>query len=189
LDGDTRQQLGALSSNLLLWRKSYATIHATMAKSTRQPHGEAEFQSAVWHVVYEYGNLISAGELLQKPLTPPINTHVQDAFLISVRKLADFFTVLPKEYDVVASDYTNSPQIYNLPTWNQWSKAIDRQLAHITWKRDQGWNGSANKPLMEELRAAWKLFLKNLDPKYKAEFEQNIAKRKGDKEYANLDLS
>lgn len=157
---------------------------------------EADLLNSVWDVVYEYGNLISSGELLQTPLPPPINTHVQDAFLLSCRKMADFFLWKPTtrypepdKHDIVASDFTASPQAYTLPIWDSWATAIDKQLAHITWKRDKGWDGSKNKPFMEELRAAWKLFLANLDPKFQTRFGEELAKRKRDEPYSRLDLN
>ena len=155
---------------------------------------EAELLKSVEYVVYEYANLVSATAARQ--VDPPINTHLQDAFLLSCRKMADFFlweptprSPEPQKYDIVASDFTVSPLAYSLPLWTRvWGTAMDRQLAHLTWKRDQGWNGSANKPLMEELQTAWKLFLSKLQPKYQARFREEINKKRHCSGFEKLDL-
>lgn len=154
----------------------------------REKFTDADLLDAVRHVVYEYANLVSAGRLLETPLAPPINTHVQDAFLLSVRKMADFFIREPKQHDVAAFDFTTSRVVYSLPTWSQWEVAVDKQLAHVTWKRDQSWDGSANKPLLQELETAWKLFLSKLDPKFQARFRDEINKKKQCRGFEKLDL-
>jgi hypothetical protein len=110
--------------------------------------------------------------------------------------MADFFLIgdptgkhgEPTRHDIVASDFTVSPQAYTLPVWKGWATAIDKQLAHITRKRDRGWDGSANKPLMEELQTAWKLFLSKLQPKYQARFRKEINEKKQCSGFEHLDL-
>jgi len=155
-------------------------------KSKRENVTEADLLDAVRHVVYEYSNLVSAQ--MPRVVEPPINTHLQDAFLLSCRKMADFFTGTPQKHDLNANDYTEKSQMYRLPTWEKWAEAIDKQLAHITWKRDKSWDGSANKPFMAELRAAWKLFLSKLDSKYRDRFRDEISKKKQGPGFERLDL-
>lgn len=60
-------------------------------RGARMRPSEAELLYSVRHVVYEYANLVSSGELLALQHAYPINTHLQDAFLLSCRKMADFF--------------------------------------------------------------------------------------------------
>ncbi len=155
---------------------------------------------AISHIVYEYANLIASGEMLQaafKPaLVPPANTLVQQAFLLSCRKMADFFLqVAPKQDDVNACHYLN-PE-FDLPTWREWKEAVNKQLAHITYyrtSRAKAWTGRANQPLLEEFRAAWRQFLARLEEPYKSEFDQQITKRQSpnvhgrESEYRRFDL-
>jgi hypothetical protein len=109
--------------------------------------------------------------------------------------MADFFLWRPtmkqgepQQHDIVACDFTVSPQAYPLPVWERWATAIDKQLAHITWKRDQGWDGSENKPLMKELQTAWKLFLSKLKPEFQARFREKINEKKQCPGFEHLDL-
>jgi hypothetical protein len=156
----------------------------------RQMPSKAELLDSARHVVYEYANLISCGELLTVQHAYPINTHLQDAFLLSCRKIAEFFiTGVPTKHNIAASDFTVSRQAYRLPVWrNVWGNAIQRQLAHIAWKRDQGWDGSANKPLMDELEAAWQLFLGKLKPEFQDRFREEINKKRQCSGFEHLDL-
>jgi hypothetical protein len=78
--------------------------------------------------------------------------------------------------------------VYSLPVWTEWEIAVDKQLAHITWKRDKHWNGATNTPLMRELEVAWKQFLAALDPKYQARFREEINKKKHCSGFEKLDL-
>ncbi|MGA2902270.1 MAG: hypothetical protein ABSD98_00440 [Candidatus Korobacteraceae bacterium] len=153
---------------------------------------EAERLEAVWHVVYEYANLISSGELLREQFRLPINTHLQDAFLLNCRKMADFFAQNRKKDDVIAEDFTASRVDFDLSFWETWSEAMDKQLAHITYTRvrnPKGWDGSANEPLLKEFRSACTKFLDSLAEPFKSRFEQEIRtrQRSGDG-FENLDL-
>jgi hypothetical protein len=165
-------------------------------RGARIQPSEAELLDSIRHAVYEYANLISSGELLAVQHAYSINTHLQDAFLLSCRKMADFFLWKPtqrypepQKYDIVASDFTVSPLAYSLPVWRKkWATAMDRQLAHITWKRDQGWDATDNKPLLEEQQAAWEKFLANLMPKFQACFRERIKEKKECLGFEHLDL-
>jgi hypothetical protein len=173
---------------------AYQNVQRKKRRMRIQP-SEGELLDSVRHVVYEYANLISSGELLAVQHAYPINTHLQDAFLLSCRKMADFFLwkptryPQPQKYDIVASDFTVSPLGYSLPVWKKkWATAMDRQLAHITWKRDLGWDATDNKALMEEQRAAWKKFLANLKPNFQVRFREQINEKKRCLGFENLDL-
>jgi hypothetical protein len=155
------------------------------------PPKPKELTQAAHHVVYEYANLISAGTLLTKHLDPPCNTHVQDAFLLSCRKIAKFLLSQKKKPDdVIARDY--SPGVTSkLPVWNQWKGAMDQQLAHITYTRVRAarrWDGSPNAPLLDEFRTAWRHFLSLLREPHKTTFQKEIEERLTCKGFGDLDL-
>jgi hypothetical protein len=157
-------------------------------KAKRIQPSESELLKSVEHVVYEYANLVSA---VGRDVPAPINTHLQDAFLLSYRKMADFFlTPISKvtKHDIVAEDFTVSLQPYALPEWTSWATAMNKQLAHITWKRDRSWDGSKLGPFRLELEAAWKLFLANLKPTYQDRFREEIDKKKRCPGFEKLDL-
>lgn len=152
-----------------------------------------ELERAIHHVVYEYANLISSGTLLSKPLRPASNTHIQDAFLLGCRKLADFFLNGGKPEDVKARHYLPKRGVpkFRLTEWKRWHDAMDKQLAHITYRRvhaPQSWDGSRNQTLLEEFRRAWKLFLSKLEEPYKTEFERTIKDREKSEGFGDLDL-
>jgi hypothetical protein len=55
-------------------------------------------------------------------------------FIAAIWKLTKRYSE-PQKYDIVAFDFTVSPLVYSLPVWEKkWATAMDRQLAHITWK-------------------------------------------------------
>ena len=148
---------------------------------------------AIPHIVYEYANLISSGTLLNQSLEPPCNTHVQDAFLLSCRKLADFFSNRSKPHDVMARHYFPPKRVpkFRLREWTAWKLVMDKQLAHITYGRvDQPvpWDDSKNHVLLSEFRQAWRRFLSELEQPYKTEFDAEIDKRRTSAGYGDLDL-
>jgi hypothetical protein len=152
---------------------------------------QSERLEAVWHVVYEYANLVSSGDLLRVQHGFPINTYIQDAFLLNCRKVADFFVQERHKDDVIAEDFTNGKVDYALPSWNAWCAAMDKQLAHLTYTRVNGaigWDGSANWPLLSEFQNAWRQFLAALISPYDEKFREQLRRRQGDAEYKRLDL-
>jgi hypothetical protein len=154
-------------------------------------------QKAIRDVVYEYANLVSAGELLKIQHEPPtINTHIQDAFLLSCRKMADFFSKEPagrfKDTDLTAKSY-GVPlfEPLDLPVWAMWEDAIDFQLAHVSLKRrteGKTWDGTAVNPMLEEFRRAWRKFLGGLEWHVHAMFEAEISERLRGRGFECLDL-
>ena len=136
---------------------------------------------AVHHVVHDYANLVSAGTLTQdKTVKPPVNTHVQHAFLLGCRKLADFFRKSSNGTDIVAADFLRKKEQYPLPVWNKWGIPMNKQLAHLTYGRvtkPKAWDGRENERLIEEFRQVWKLFRSKLEEPYGSEFEKQINKR------------
>jgi hypothetical protein len=153
-------------------------------------------QQAINQVVYEYANLVSAGELLKVDHAPPINTHMQDAFLMSARKIADFFTRQPYPTDLATTDYGIPFKARaDLKVWDEWHRAINVQLAHLSMDRvtaPKSFDGAiVNGPLLDELRAEWKRFLSDLlriSPDVHALFEAAIVERLTGDGFQNLDL-
>ena len=142
---------------------------------------------AMHHVVHDYANLVSAGTLTQAGpaaragFRPPVNSHIQHAFLLNCRKMADFFQKVPRGDDIRAEHFLKQKETFLLPEWDKWGRAMDKQLAHLTYARvtaPKSWTGSpANRLLLEEFQAAWKIFLSKLDYPYKQKFDEEITKR------------
>jgi hypothetical protein len=96
-------------------------------------YSKAKHESeAIRHVVYEYAMLITAGELLKGYLDPPINSHIQDAFLLSCRKVADFLLRQGGPRDITVTcfgmDFLDRK---DFPTWNKWADVLNFQLAQL----------------------------------------------------------
>ncbi|MGI8785169.1 MAG: hypothetical protein ACR2L2_16145 [Acidobacteriota bacterium] len=152
--------------------------------------------AAVEHIVHDYANLISSGEMLRPHfdpiLIPPANTHVQHAFLLNCRKLGDFFQAHGKKpNDMFAKHFPDADVAeFDLSVCKKWRVHIDKQLAHLTYDRlnsKKSWDGSANQPLLEELRKAWRLFRSTLKEPYKLQFKRQLeGRRKG--EFERFDL-
>lgn len=155
---------------------------------------------AAHHVVHDYANLVSSGTLTQPEpaqladIRPPVNTHIQHAFLLNCRKLADFFKNSPKwPDDITAKDFTGSADEFILKEWELWGQPMDKQLAHLTYARVTAsvpWDGyNANRLLLNEFQVAWKLFLGKLQEPFSEIFENEISrKEQPESEFRDLDL-
>ena len=163
------------------------------SKSAQEIHDPNKLKRSIHHIVYEYANLISSGTLLTTPLAPPCNTHVQDAFLLGCRKLADFFLSRQQLDDVTARHFFGPKATLKLqlPEWRRWQRVINKQLAHITYTRvarPQTWDGTRNPVLLAEFRRAWKQFFERLEEAHRAEFEREIAAKLKSPGFGHLDL-
>jgi hypothetical protein len=84
--------------------------------------------AAIHHVVHDYANLVSSGALTQAGpaakagVRPPVNTHIQHAFLLNCRKLADFLQRPPKGDDIAVENFLGKKESFSLPVWNRWGK-------------------------------------------------------------------
>jgi hypothetical protein len=144
---------------------------------------------AIKHVVYEYGNLLSAGHCSISG-DAPWRTHCDDAFLLGCRKLDDFLmkTTRSKQRsqrgvqeldDVLAVDYLSpkSPRNWDLPLWAaEWRVPMNKQLAHIAYFRDKEWDHRIWVPKLEqEFRKAWSDFRSSIiDDDYNREFDKRL---------------
>ena len=154
----------------------------------------------VLHVVHDYANFVSAADTIPTNPAPPLNTHVQHIYLVNCRKMFDFFRKPSDGVDIVAADFfpfKGKPR-FRFPMWNQWGKAMDKQIVHLTYSRvtePKLWDGySENALFLAEFRAAWKLFRSKLDEPYESEFVKQVFLRKQPhgngqpSEFRNLDL-
>lgn len=148
---------------------------------------EQELQlAAILHVVHDYANLISAGTEISKCPPPPLNTHVQHAFLLNCRKLFEFFTkptpTNPKYDDIRAEHFLSKKLDFELPTWNLWGAPMDKQMAHLTYSRVTNpvpWYGyKENGMFLDEFRTAWRKLRNELPEPYKTEFVNQVFLRK-----------
>lgn len=144
-----------------------------------------EVTGAIHHVIYEYANLVSSGLHVLSAPGCPIDTHVQDAFLLNCRKLSDFFSTRATDKpDVKAGHFCGAkgaPAV-TLAEWTNWKDAIDKQLAHLSYTRVTGakpWYGydGTNARLLQEFRAAFRLFLAHIDKDYRDALEQELQER------------
>lgn len=145
------------------------------------PQSEKTRLSAVVHVVYDYVNLVSAGELVQTALPPRVNSHVQHAFLMSCRVIGDFFEGRGKPDDMKASDFLRKRCKFSLPTWKSWRDHMNRQHLHLTYSRvrnQRQWvGGPVNQQFLQEMRACWQQFLSKLEEPFFSEFEAQISQK------------
>src|SRR4051794_36687465 len=101
------------------------------------------------HVVYEYGNLLEAAHYSLCG-SAPWRTSCDDAFLLGSRKLDDFLMRDERsklrgeeQDDILALDYLPQGHLrsWSLPVWStRWRLAMNKQLAHIAYCRDEEWN-------------------------------------------------
>ena len=159
---------------------------------------QREKLEAIQHVVYEYANLVSAGCMLfsgKDPtgvlLQPPVNTHVQDSFLLSCRKMADFFHKGEYKDDVKASHYIDL-FTRTLPKTEKLTKHLNKNLAHVSYSRIKEklvWDGKENAPLLEEHQKAWREFLLKLKGTgFHSKFEEEISRRNTRDGFEELNL-
>jgi hypothetical protein len=150
------------------------------------------------HVCYEYANLISAAHWSIHGQAP-WRTNVDDAFLLSYRKLRDFLLKDKRSKrdgrelpDILASDYLRPhfTRTWTLPTWeSEWQAEMDKQLAHITFEREKEWNHLKwVRRLEREMRTAWSEFLASVDPQHKPEFTAQLTLCKGKPGFSALRL-
>jgi hypothetical protein len=152
-----------------------------------QPPHTDEIKSASKDVAWEYVALLGAALEMAKGPGPPINHLVQEAFLVHVRNLAEFFregvsafkkTQAPPERsrdNIYAVDFCfllgwqAEPFAYD----RELIKAINKSLSHMTYSRDPA---STSHALFEGclhlhgtvklMRQTWGDFLKSVKPEF-----------------------
>ncbi len=80
--------------------------------------------------------------------------------------------------DILARDYIAGKPNWDVPIWkDEWQKAMDKQLAHISYIRNKSWDHRPWVPkLKKEFRTVWRKFRAALHPKYKKAFTAEIAR-------------
>jgi hypothetical protein len=155
---------------------------------------------AIHHVVHDYVNLISAGTEIQRSPRPPLNSHVQYSFILQYRKFADFFSSRRRRYrhkkgdiDILAKDFVSGKMHYQLPEWKKWEDHMNAHIFHLNYLRTRNsrpWTGYEENPkMLDEFRAAWRLFFDNLPEPYREEFKKQVAlKLASDSDFRDLNL-
>jgi hypothetical protein len=121
----------------------------------------------IQHIVHDWGKLV---EIFTTPerRPSPLNHAVERAFLVECRKFANFFQNKrgpmkdPLQQDAIAKDFVGKRFRPELHVWKKWEDHINRQLMHLSYGRvdnTDSWDGSANKPIFEELCVVWDEFL------------------------------
>jgi hypothetical protein len=159
-------------------------------------HNEAKVLKAVHHVVHDYTNLVSAGTLIYQSPRPPLNSHVQYSFIVQCRKFAHFFknkVARGGADDILAEHFVGKKVIFKFKEWSAWDDHMDKHIFHLSYgrvKNTRPWTGhTENREMLDEFRAAWRLFLSKLPAKLKAEFDKEIANKLGpESEFRDLDL-
>jgi hypothetical protein len=134
------------------------------------------------------------GHHLGRGFDPPVNTHIGHTFLVTCRKMYEFFTkpsTKAAHDDIRAAHFLTRDVAFNLANWASWHRAMNKQLMHITFtrvKKPKEWKGhDENKLFLDEFMKAWKELLGNLEEPYKSRFESEITE-KLKLEFGGLDL-
>lgn len=156
---------------------------------------------SVVHVVHDYANLLSSGKMadsgycndVKLRYNTPLNHHVGEAFLMNCRKMEEFLSARrnPRHTnDLRASDFLDSIEAFEIPTWTPWRDAMNDQLLHVSRKRDMPWNGhKVNKQLLQEFIDAWGRFRGKVKTEYKDKFDEQIAAKKAVRGYEAIGLT
>lgn len=150
------------------------------ASGLRAAEWEKRRLAAVRHVVHDYANFVSSAEMAitgrhrDKGFDPPINIHINHAFLLNCRKMTDFFGLCVQSDDVIAAHYVSGFNVA-LPTCNLWRGRVNKQLAHVTDRANaKEVTSRAQIDMYSELVQAWKDFLRDLPEPFAASFEKEI---------------
>lgn len=145
---------------------------------------------AIKDVVHDYANFVAAGHYSFYG-DAPWRGACDDSFLLGCRKIGDFLIDKKrptnhegtKELDsILAKDYLDPNRItWKLPVWSrEWRNTMNRQLAHLAYKRDKEWDHTKWIPiLIPEFRMAWNAFQTAItDREYCRVFGEHIESKK-----------
>ena len=157
---------------------------------------DKQIKSAPEHIAWAYAALLAAAMQMAEGHSAPINHQVQEAFLVHVRNLSEFFfrgvdefkkdpSALPKRADdnVYAVDLCSSVKWSEAPFHRDQKllRAINKTLSHITYSRDLSPGNSSKIDLAFDgslhahgtvrlLRKTWIGFMESL----RHEFRQDL---------------
>lgn len=149
----------------------------------------------VHHVVHDYANFVSSAEMvisgqhLKKGFDPPVNSHLFHAFLLDSRKIADFFRRCANADEIIAGHYVPG-FVASLPHCNAWRVPVNKQLAHLTYARDDAAKEITPRAIREtydRLKQVWKDFQGKLREPFRSRFRQEITDKLAT-EFRGLDL-
>jgi hypothetical protein len=140
--------------------------------------------------------MVISGQHLHQRFDPPVNSHVFHAFLLNLRKVADFLgrsshgkRLVNGKDDIVADHYVPG-FVAPLPHCDAWRDPVNKQLAHLTYTRDHGAKEitkQASQEMCDELTHAWKDFQDKLQEPFRSKFHQEITDKLAT-EFRELDL-
>ena len=110
-------------------------------------------ERATEHVAWEYVATLAAAREMARGHDSPINHEIQEAFLVHVRNLAEFFCKRVREFQLLPNqlvprteqrDNIYAVDFCSAVTWDpapleadtKLRRAIDKTLSHLTYSRD-----------------------------------------------------
>jgi hypothetical protein len=144
---------------------------------------EQKLLAAARHIVHDYANLVSAGELVCGSLPTPLTHHthhVEYSFLVHCRIFSNFFrNSQAKRDDVLVNHFIGDGAKFTFPEWQKWEDHMNKHLFHMSYERignSRQWKGhKENRPILEYFVRAWKTFLDKLPRRIQEEFERQIS--------------
>lgn len=141
---------------------------------------EYDLKDAIPHIVHDYAYLLASGTDTQRSHPHPFNHYAERTFLLHYRTMIEFFA---GKQDVRAEHFTRGAFNPSLDTWNGWEPHIQSHLMHLTAGRTKKrhrrtWDGTKNRPMLEEFQAAWAKFLAELKDDLRPIFEHEIDKQR-----------
>jgi len=162
-------------------------------------------QSAPEHVAWEFVALLAAAHQMAMPHRPPRNHQAQEAFLVHLRNLAEFFhsgvaqfkanlgVLVSRRHDnIFAVDLCESVKWDETPFHKRTRlrRAIDKTLFHITYSRnlrsgvseiDIAFDGRLHlHGTIRMIRHAWDGFIDSLRPDCRAELDRWVGQHSRD---------
>jgi hypothetical protein len=137
------------------------------------------------HIVHDYANLISSGKLITDKKSnaallklAPVNSHVCHAFYMNCRKMYEFFQYKENKKYLRAKKFVRPNISFEFMNWtNDIQEHMNVHLLHVGGRRTVGkvaWAGTHNALYLDDFEKAWETFLKNLKPKHKVIFLDEI---------------
>jgi len=157
----------------------------------REPPPPDEIRKATKDVAWEYAAMLAAAVEMTKGSwegwCSPINHLVQEAFLVHVRNLAEFFGQPRNKGYIYAVDF------YAVDFCDGWNpkkfpqgkliRAINTTLAHMQYSRDRASRSHVHFEGYEHLdgtvklmRKTWTDFMKCVEPEYRLDIEEWLVK-------------
>ncbi len=147
------------------------------------------------HIVHDYATLVLTGTKVHAGVPEPLNGPVEQSFHVQCRNLGNFFKSTRSNCvhdEMLAHHFIGKRVRFNLSAWTAWDRHMNTHLFHLSYdrlKNTRRWTGyGENQAFLEEFRAAWRLFLSQLPPDLRSEFDKAIAAKKL-KDFPDLDIS